>query len=102
MLIGMICRVVDAIAEREEDDAAIRLVKESILMNLKKFDQDGSGTISQSELMQVINNPQSKHVLKMLNIDILFMLELQGMLFTDSESEVPIKKVIELMLMCRG
>merc|ERR1740130_1932984 len=42
MLIGVLCEVVSAVAKGEKDDAAIVLVKESILMNLKKFD-NGDG-----------------------------------------------------------
>jgi len=102
MLIGVICRAVNAVAEGEMDDAAIRLVKESILTDLRKFDADGNGMISRGELAQVMNDPQSKSVMKALNVDRLFMIELQGMLFPKPDSEVPIKKIIELMLICRG
>jgi len=102
MLVGVICRVVNAVAESEMNDAAVRLVKESILMDLKQYDKDGNGLITQDELMHVMNDRQSKNILKKLNIDRLFMLELQRMLFPKPDSTVPIKKIVELMLMCRG
>merc|ERR1712072_851500 len=53
MLIGVLCEVVSTVAQGEKDDAAIRLVKESILVNLKKFD-NGDGMISRNELAAVM------------------------------------------------
>jgi hypothetical protein len=101
MLIGVLCRVVTAVAEGEMDDAAIRLVKESILVDLRKFD-DGNGMMTHDALVQVMCDPQSKAVLKSLNVDRLFLMELQRMLFPKPGSQVPIKNLMELMLMCRG
>jgi hypothetical protein len=101
MLIGVLCEVVSAVAQGEKDDAAIRLAKESILLDLKKFD-NGDNTISKSNLMQVFKDKQSRAVLKSLNIDRLFLLELQQMLFPKDDSVVSIKVIMELMLMCRG
>jgi hypothetical protein len=101
MLIGVICEVVSAVAQGEKDAAAVALVKESILMDLKKFD-DGKGNISKHGLMEVMEDPQSKAVLQSLNVDRLFLLQLQAMLFPTPEAQVSIKGVLELMLMCRG
>lgn len=101
MLIGVLCQVVTAVSASEVDDAAIRLMKESILLLLKECD-DGDGMISHPELLKVMFNPQSKAALKQLNVDRLFLMELQKMLFPKPDSVVPIKSVMELMLMCRG
>jgi hypothetical protein len=105
MLIGVICRVVNAVGEGEIDNAAINLVKESILMDLKNFDVDNNGMITREELAHVMCDTKSKRVLKSLNVDRLFLLEMQKMLFAKPGKEdtgVPIKKIVELMLMCRG
>merc|ERR1711924_201956 len=101
MLIGVLCEVVSDVAQSEKDDAAIRLAKESILLDLKKFD-DGDGMVTRSELLQVMKDPQSIVVLRGLNVDRLFFIELQQMLFTYEQSTVPIKVIMELLLMCRG
>lgn len=101
MLIGVLCRVVTAVAEGEVDDAALRLVKETILLDLKKFD-DGKGMLTHEGLVEVMSDPQSKAVLRSLNVDRLFLMELQRMLFPTKESSVSIKTLMELMLMCRG
>jgi len=49
-----------------------------------------------------MNNPNSKALLKKLNINRLFLLELQKMMFTRPDSQVTIKSCLELMVMCRG
>jgi hypothetical protein len=101
MLIGVLCEVVTAIGHREKEDAAVVVVKQSILQDLKKFD-DGDGLITKAELLSVMNNASSKQVLKSLKIDRLFLLELQTMLFPKPDSHVTIRGIMELMLLCRG
>jgi len=101
MLIGVLCEVVTRVGEEEKDQEDIQLVKESILVNLMKFD-DGDGMITKDELKHVMDDPTSKVVLKQLNVDRLFLLELQQLLFPTPDTEVHIKGLIELMLMCRG
>merc|ERR1711998_240327 len=100
MLIGVLCEVVSAVTQEEKDEAAVRMVKQSILVELKKFD-DGDGEVTKEELDKVMADPHSKAVLHSLNVDRLFLTELQSTLFQKKDSRVPIKGIIELMLMCR-
>merc|ERR1711871_644427 len=101
MLIGVLCEVVGNVAKEQRDSSAIALMKESILLHLKKFD-NGDGLISKQELDEVMNSPHSKVVLDHLNVDLVFMTALQQMFFKKDEAQVPIKVVMELMLSCRG
>lgn len=101
MLIGVLCEVVSAVAQAEKDEAAIKMVKDSILLQLKRFD-NGDGMITKDELDKVMNDSTSREVLQQLNVDRLFSLQLQQVLFPKDDSEVPIKGIMELMLMCRG
>ena len=50
----------------------------------------------------MLQDPHSKAVLNSLDIDRLFLTELQSTLFQDEGDRIPIKGVIELMLLCRG
>merc|ERR1719375_1037349 len=43
MLIGVLCEVVTAVGIEEKEEAAIALVKSTLLVMLKGIDQDGSG-----------------------------------------------------------
>jgi voltage-gated sodium channel len=101
MLIGVLCDVVSRVGQEERDGVAIGLIKQELLEDLKQFD-DGDGKISQHELHEVMCNPNSKALLKRLNINRLFLMELQKMMFPKSSSQVTIKSVLELMILCRG
>merc|ERR1719433_2295733 len=103
MLIGVLCEVVSTVANAEKDEAAIKLMKESILVELKRFDEDGNGLISPDELQHVMQDPQALYVLKSLEIDIHALQEMMNMIYQQGESnEVTIGFIMDLMLMCRG
>merc|ERR1719506_746345 len=101
MLIGVLCDVVSRVGQEQRDAQAIGLVKQEILADLKQFD-GGDGKISQKELLRVMKHPQSKALMKKLNINRLFLMELQRMMFPHEHSQVTIKAVLELMILCRG
>jgi hypothetical protein len=101
MLIGIICEVVSAVGQAEKDEAAIRAVKETILLELMKFD-DGDGKISREELAAVMNDKTSRAVLKSLNVDPFFLDEMQDLLLPTVTSTMPLKSIMELVLTCRG
>lgn len=102
MLIGVLCEVVCAVGQNERDDAEIRMIKESILVALKKFDDDGNNMVSRTELQHVMGDAQSLATLQSLDVDVLYLLELQNMMFPHEDSQIPMKAVMELILMCRG
>merc|ERR1719359_543221 len=76
-------------------------MKQSILRDLKKCD-NGDGMLSRKELDKVLKSSQSKAILRSLQIDELFLKELQSMLFVHPDSRVSIQAVMQLMLSCRG
>merc|ERR1719247_1175241 len=51
MLIGVLCDVVSRVGSEQRDAAAIGLVKQELLEDLKRFD-GGDGKISQQELLE--------------------------------------------------
>jgi len=104
MLIGVLCEVVSAVAQGERDEAAINLMKETILVELKQFDDDGNGMISKSELAHVMKNKEALGVLRSIEVGKECLEELQQMLFYDKpdDAAVPIDRIMELLLMYRG
>eukprot|EP00747_Dinoflagellata_sp_TGD_P123434 gnl/TRDRNA2_/TRDRNA2_173818_c4_seq12.p1 gnl/TRDRNA2_/TRDRNA2_173818_c4~~gnl/TRDRNA2_/TRDRNA2_173818_c4_seq12.p1 ORF type:complete len:264 (+),score=46.06 gnl/TRDRNA2_/TRDRNA2_173818_c4_seq12:32-823(+) len=102
MLIGVLCEVVSAVAAGEREDSAIRLMKNSILLMLKTFDEDGNGGISRQELRKVMKDPQAVAVLEQLEVDVAYLEQLQNMIYQKPGAEVSIEQIIELMLRCRG
>eukprot|EP00747_Dinoflagellata_sp_TGD_P145487 gnl/TRDRNA2_/TRDRNA2_176591_c7_seq23.p1 gnl/TRDRNA2_/TRDRNA2_176591_c7~~gnl/TRDRNA2_/TRDRNA2_176591_c7_seq23.p1 ORF type:complete len:310 (+),score=60.81 gnl/TRDRNA2_/TRDRNA2_176591_c7_seq23:265-1194(+) len=102
MLIGVLCEVVSAVAESEREEAAIRLMKNTILVLLKHFDEDENGSISKVELAHVMSDPQALEVLKHLEVDVDYLQRLQGMVYDEDVVQVPIEDILELMLQCRA
>lgn len=102
MLVGVLCEVVSTVAQDEKDAAAIRLVKQSILVELKKFDEEGLGLISRAELGKVMTNKHALTVLRSLEVDVACLKELQQMLFVGEDSRVSIDNIMDLLLMYRG
>lgn len=101
MLIGVLCEVVSAVAARDKEDAAVKLIKDTLLVLLKRLDSDGSGMISQSEVSLVLKDRNALDVLSDLHIDIKSLLFLLEMHYS-TESELPISDIINLILMMRG
>merc|ERR1711957_784554 len=74
----------------------------SILMELKAYDEDESGTISPSELQNTLQDPHAVGVLNGLSVDIEYLLEFQAMNVYKGVSEMKIESVIEFILKFRG
>jgi len=102
-VIGVLCEVVSTVANAEKDEAAIKLMKESILVELKRFDVDGNGLISPNELQHVLQDPQALQVLQSLEVDTSALMEMMHMIYQQrGSSEINIVFIMDLMLMCRG
>merc|ERR1719478_528303 len=72
MLIGCLCEVVSSVQLQHKEEEAIKLMKQSILLDLRKFD-NGDGMLTRKELDGVISSPQSRAILHSLQIDELFL-----------------------------
>jgi len=101
MLIGCLCEVVSSVQLREKEEGAKSMMRQTILIELQKFD-NGDGKLTRKELSTVLKSPEAKAVLRSLQIDELFLKELQSMLFPHVDSQVSIHAVMQLMLSCRG
>merc|ERR1711957_91101 len=74
----------------------------SILMELKAYDEDESGTISPLELQNTLQDPHAVGVLNGLAVDIEYLLEFQAMNVSKGQDEMKIESVIEFILKFRG
>ena len=50
MLVGVLCEVVSVVAATGQDDAAIKVMKASVLLDLKRFEVYSNGKITTKEL----------------------------------------------------
>merc|ERR1712046_224841 len=87
-----------------KDAQAVALVRQQLLGSLLECDRNGNndGRISQPELMNAMCHDHTKAVLSKLNINYLSLIQLQKVMFPTPESTVPVKAVLDLMVMCRG
>jgi len=101
MLIGVICEVVSAATVGERDACAIRVLKQTIFSELVRFDNDGNMHINQEELKNVIEDQCVQDVLLGLEVDGNQLSEMLFTLFPQPNSEVPIERIMEIILLCR-
>ncbi|CAE8634165.1 unnamed protein product [Polarella glacialis] len=101
MLIGVLCEVVSAVKQLEEQTAAHELVKGTVLVLLKQLDVDESGDISKEEMANVMEHEQARACLQDLNVDVEHLMDLLDMHYED-ESVLSMLFLLELILACRG
>jgi len=101
MIIGIICEVVNSKTVQERDDDAIDALKKNVLVELQKFDVNGNNKISKAELAQVMEDKEALSVLNDFGIDLVYLSNLQEMLFDNPAAEVSIERIMELMLSSR-
>jgi len=101
MLIGVLCDVVSQQGHDARAAEAVALVKQELLGDLRMF-EDGEGKISKQSLRQVLESPASKATLKKLKINRLFLTNVANLMFHDTTAAIPVKTIMELMIMCRG
>jgi Ca2+-binding EF-hand superfamily protein len=100
MVIGVLCEVVASVTEAEKEEGAHNLMKETILVELKKFD-DGDGLISEDELGDLMTNKMAVQCLQALGVNVDFLQTLQVKAFEIPGSTISIPDLLEQMLMCR-
>jgi hypothetical protein len=101
MLIGVLCEVVTAVAAAEKEDAAIRLVKETVLVMLTALDEDGSGEISKDEINTVFGDESALLVLDSLKVDVRHLVDHLDMYY-EEQDDLTIPQIMDLILMLRG
>merc|ERR1712113_295204 len=77
MLIGVLCEVVSQVAATEKEEAAITLMKETILGMLKQYDTNGRFMIGRDEMEEVLTEPMTQGVLLGLEVDVEYLQDLQ-------------------------
>jgi len=101
MLIGVLCEVVGDTTKEKAAAKNVAIMKSQIVERLRRFD-DGDGLITQIELAKIMQDPHSKKVLRSLNINELFLLQMLKMAYPRPDSAVAFKPLTEIMLMCIG
>merc|ERR1719247_1614210 len=101
MMLGVLVEIVNNVSQNERDDRDISVMKETILVYLNECD-DGDGFITNEEFLNVVNRDHCKELFHRLNIDRVFLIELQKAIFPRGGCKVPIARIMEWMLICRS
>eukprot|EP00927_Polykrikos_kofoidii_P043868 TRINITY_DN37973_c0_g1_i1.p1 TRINITY_DN37973_c0_g1~~TRINITY_DN37973_c0_g1_i1.p1 ORF type:complete len:1281 (+),score=218.14 TRINITY_DN37973_c0_g1_i1:149-3844(+) len=105
MLIGVLCEVVTAVAEREKEDNDIKFVKERLLGLMKEMDADGNGSVSQEEVHRFRTASIVIEVFEDLSVDMNMFMQWMDMHFEgqgDGKKHLPFHVIVELILQLRG
>merc|ERR1712178_472198 len=98
MLIGVLCEVVSAVGDAEKEETEISLLKGSVLLMLKRIDENQSGDISKDEFGQVFEDPLCQEILELMQVDVTHLQRLHGMKYSEADASLTIEEIMDLML----
>ena len=107
MLIGILCEVVSAVKQEDEEVVAIDFMKEHLRKMLTDLDQDQNENISKKELQAVVDDTRAQAVLAELQVKPEDVIDLTEYLFEEDadagrEQEVTREELLEVILKIRG
>eukprot|EP00931_Biecheleriopsis_adriatica_P042720 TRINITY_DN24361_c0_g1_i3.p1 TRINITY_DN24361_c0_g1~~TRINITY_DN24361_c0_g1_i3.p1 ORF type:complete len:750 (+),score=135.63 TRINITY_DN24361_c0_g1_i3:41-2251(+) len=101
MLTGVICEVVSAVSEVEEQESFMLQAVERLGGVLHALDIDGNNKIDKEELESLLGNKKLLLILKDEGIDVVGLVDLVPFLFRDHD-ELRINEVLEFLIQYRG
>merc|ERR1740117_1641810 len=88
MLIGVLCEVVSAVAVSEKEEMLVTFVHEKLSAVMELIDEDGGGTISRHEFMQILDNEEAIESLEAVGVDVIGLVDYVDFIFeTDGAEE---------------
>eukprot|EP00928_Gymnodinium_smaydae_P085307 TRINITY_DN6868_c0_g2_i1.p1 TRINITY_DN6868_c0_g2~~TRINITY_DN6868_c0_g2_i1.p1 ORF type:complete len:562 (-),score=99.81 TRINITY_DN6868_c0_g2_i1:552-2237(-) len=102
MLIGIMVEVVGAVAASENDASAVRLMKDRLLSELRKYDSTQTEALNKADFELFMADPQTHRTFQQLDVDQLYVTEMTGMLYEHDKDELSFEYILDLMLTSRG
>eukprot|EP00927_Polykrikos_kofoidii_P073256 TRINITY_DN6930_c0_g1_i4.p1 TRINITY_DN6930_c0_g1~~TRINITY_DN6930_c0_g1_i4.p1 ORF type:complete len:733 (+),score=165.78 TRINITY_DN6930_c0_g1_i4:73-2271(+) len=113
MLIGVLCSVVSAVAATEKEEMLVSYVGEKLTKVMALIDEDGGGTISRDEFMQILENEEAIEALQDVGVDVIGLVDFVSFIFGDDkdpeddasdmmEVELTLPQFMEVILQLRG
>eukprot|EP00927_Polykrikos_kofoidii_P019645 TRINITY_DN19214_c0_g1_i1.p1 TRINITY_DN19214_c0_g1~~TRINITY_DN19214_c0_g1_i1.p1 ORF type:complete len:792 (-),score=121.90 TRINITY_DN19214_c0_g1_i1:31-2406(-) len=85
MLIGVLCQVVVAVACTEREELLVAYVHAKLKEVMSIIDEDGGGTISRDEFMQILENIDAMDALQDVGVDVVGLIDFADFIFGDVE-----------------
>lgn len=104
MLIGVLCEVIQGVAEEEKETIMVDFVKEKFLSIVEKLDSNNNRRISFLEFQKIIHIPEAIDALQTCNVDPLAMVDFAEDFFVEDGEpiELSFEEFMELVLNLRG
>lgn len=101
MLVGVLCEVVAEVAAAEHSNAVMIKLKGSLLVMLRRIDEDGSGFIDKNELMGIMRDANALAVMQDLNISAKNFIEMIDMHYASNDT-LTIPFIMQLLVENQG
>lgn len=87
MLIGVLCEVVNAVAATEKEEMLVTYVNRKLHQVVSLLDEDGGGTISKKEFLQILENTDAVRCLQDVGVDVIGLVDYADVIFEDEGIE---------------
>eukprot|EP00929_Paragymnodinium_shiwhaense_P120734 TRINITY_DN9276_c0_g2_i1.p1 TRINITY_DN9276_c0_g2~~TRINITY_DN9276_c0_g2_i1.p1 ORF type:complete len:323 (+),score=99.26 TRINITY_DN9276_c0_g2_i1:2-970(+) len=104
MLIGVLCEVIEAVAETEREEMLVQSIGSTLGRILKEIDENGNGTISFEEFKKILQIPDALRALQDVGVDPVGAVDFAEMFFVENGKfiELSFGRFMELMLDLRS
>eukprot|EP00927_Polykrikos_kofoidii_P087146 TRINITY_DN9967_c1_g2_i1.p1 TRINITY_DN9967_c1_g2~~TRINITY_DN9967_c1_g2_i1.p1 ORF type:complete len:615 (-),score=165.34 TRINITY_DN9967_c1_g2_i1:39-1883(-) len=110
MLIGVLCEVVSAVASTEKEEMLVAYVGVRLTKVMALIDEDGGGTISRDEFMQILDSEEAIEALQEVGVDVIGLVDFADFIFGGDveqdedtpEVELTMPEFMEVVLQLRG
>jgi len=89
MLIGVLCEVIQAVAEEEKESMMVDKVNEKFFCIVRDLDKDNDGTLSWTEFEDIMEMPEAIKALESVNVDPATMVDMAEDFFWDDQGQAP-------------
>jgi len=101
MLIGIICEVISHVNQERQNDSDHAFIRQQIWARFQECD-DGDGLVNHKEFWHILMHKDSRDALSKLNINLMFLLQMQKLFYPEANSRISFEQVMGMMMMCRG
>jgi len=105
MLIGVLCEVVQAVAETEKEEMLVTFVKAKMEKIVSAIDNDGSMTISKAEFQAILKEPDAVMALDEVGVDPIGLVDFADFIFEKdgtSTDELTFSEFMDVVLEMRS
>jgi hypothetical protein len=86
MLIGVLCEVISAVAQEEQESMMVEKVQDKFGKIVEELDENGDGTLAWEEFQQILEYPAAMAALESVNVDPATMVDMaEDFFFEDGE-----------------